>query len=129
MAESKRPRAPQPAADDVVEEIRPTDAVASVTDALAAPAAVAIAAPVDGLADADKTELISHEVSLINYLSPEVHEWKSVAVSMDFEVGAMDSERGIQFKQSQASTKVSAGVSWGFMGWFDLDSQYSQTRV
>jgi hypothetical protein len=83
----------------------------------------------DGLPDASQTQLVTEEVSLINYLSPEVHEWKSVAVSMDFEVGAMDSERGLQFRRTQGSVSLGGGGLWGFAGWFDMDAQQSSTSV
>ncbi|HSU12480.1 hypothetical protein [Longimicrobium sp.] len=84
----------------------------------------------DGLPDAEQTQLITEDVSLINFLSPEVHEWKNVAISMDFEVGAIDSERGVQFKQSQGTSKVQAGASfWGFGSWFNYDYQSQSTQV
>ena len=84
----------------------------------------------DGLPDASATQLITEDVSLINFLSPEVHEWKNVAISMDFEVGAIDSERGVQFRQSQGTSKVGGGASfWGFGGWFNYDYQGRSTSV
>ncbi|HEX6747717.1 MAG TPA: hypothetical protein VF092_10540 [Longimicrobium sp.] len=83
----------------------------------------------DGLPDAANTELVTEEVSLINFLSPEVHEWKSVAVSMDFEVGALDSERGVQFRQNQGSINMGGGSLWGFIGWFDMDAHSQTTSV
>jgi hypothetical protein len=84
----------------------------------------------DGVPDPAETQLITEEVSLINFMSPEVHEWKNVAISMDFEVGAIDSERGVQLKQSQGTSTSRGGASfWGFGGWFNYDSQYQQTTV
>lgn len=84
----------------------------------------------DGLPDAAETQLITEEVSLINFMSPEVHEWKNVAISMDFEVGAIDSERGVQFKQSQGSSTSRGGASfWGFGGWFSYEGQSQSTTV
>ena len=84
----------------------------------------------DGLPDADETQLITEDVSLINFLSPEVHEWKNVAISMDFEVGAIDSERGVQFRQSQGTSKVGGGASfWGFGSWFNYDYSGQSTSV
>jgi hypothetical protein len=84
----------------------------------------------DGLPDAASTQLITEDVSLINFISPEVHEWKNVAISMDFEVGAIDSERGVQFKQSQGTSRVGGGASfWGFGSWFNYDSRGQSTTV
>lgn len=88
----------------------------------------------DGLPVADDTELVTHEVSLINYVNPTVHEWSHVALSMDLSVGAIDNERGTTFSQRQQGGGVSgAGLFWGFLGWFSTssydNSQTSSTSV
>lgn len=82
----------------------------------------------DGLPDASKTKLIQHEVSLVSLVNPECHEWKRVAVSMDFAVGALDSERGMTFTQRQGSSSFRGGA-WAFGGWFDHSSQSSSVTV
>lgn len=82
----------------------------------------------DGLPVAEDTELLSSEVALINYLSPTVHEWKHVALSMDMSVGEMDNERGVTFTRVQREGNVTAtGLFWGFLGWFD--HKQSETRT
>jgi hypothetical protein len=85
----------------------------------------------DGLPVAADTELVSKEVSLINYVNPTVHEWSHVALSMDLSVGAMDNERGVQFSREQSRGSVGgSGLFWGFLGWFKTkestqDSSYT----
>lgn len=77
----------------------------------------------DGLPVAADTELVSHEVSLINYVNPTVHEWSHVALSMDLSVGAVDNERGVSFSQRQQGKGISGvGLLWGFLGWFSTSS-------
>jgi len=71
----------------------------------------------DGLPVAEATELVQHNVSLINYVAPTVHEWSHVALSMDLSVGAMDNDTGVTFEREQS---VSHGVgltgTFGFLG-------------
>lgn len=82
----------------------------------------------DGLPVAADTELISKEVSLINYVNPTVHEWSHVALSMDLSVGAMDNERGVQFSREQSSDSIGgAGLFWGFLGWFQTSESSSRS--
>lgn len=83
----------------------------------------------DGLPDAEKTELITNEVSLINFISPTVHEWKYMSLSMDLIVGAMDQESGMSFTQTQSSAGFSVSwFPWAFGGWFQTDVQYQNSR-
>ena len=78
----------------------------------------------DGLPNVENTTLIKNNVSLINFVNPTVHEWKSVSISMDMTVGAMDNESGMSFSAKQWKNNVHAvGLFWGFIGWFDTDSQ------
>lgn len=83
----------------------------------------------DGLPTIEDTQLISNDVSLINFVSPTVHEWKSVALSMDFSVGAIDKETGVQFNQTQHKTSISGGGLWGFLGWFSAQTSKSSVSV
>ncbi len=81
----------------------------------------------DGLPNASATELIQEEVSLINFVTPTVHEWSHVALSMDLSVGAMDNETGLSFDRKQTSGGVeSYGLFWGFVG-FGLHSSREST--
>ncbi|HEV7473878.1 MAG TPA: hypothetical protein VGN90_07505 [Pyrinomonadaceae bacterium] len=78
----------------------------------------------DGLPDVEATELIHNKISLINFVNPTVHEWKHVSLSMDLSVGAIDKESGMSFSAKQTSDGTHLyGLFWGFLGWFDTDSQ------
>ncbi len=82
----------------------------------------------DGLPRASATELVTEDVSLINFISPTVHEWKNVSLSMDLEVGRIDQETGYTFKSKQKETNTHAyGLFWGFVGWYDTDDKTTQT--
>jgi len=71
----------------------------------------------DGLPDADATQLVTKELSVLNFVTPTVHEWKHVALSMDLSVGAMDDETGVSYQVKQKSTSMgSAGLFFGFVG-------------
>lgn len=76
----------------------------------------------DGLPVAEKTELVTNKLSLLNFVRPAVHQWSDVALSMDFSVGAMDATSGLVFNKTQWSNNVSGSVFWGFGGWFQGDS-------
>jgi len=77
----------------------------------------------DGLPDISQTKLITENVSLLNFFTPTIHEWKNVSVSMDLSVGSFHSEQGLQFSQRQHSeSSVATGMFWGFLGWFDTDT-------
>lgn len=83
----------------------------------------------DGLPTIENTQLITNDVSLINFVAPTVHEWKSVALSMDLSVGAIDNETGFTFNRFQHSTSVGGGGIWGFLGWFDAQTATSNVNV
>ena len=73
----------------------------------------------DGLPDPESTQLISHDVSLINYINPTVHEWKHMALSMDLNVGALDLDKGVTFTRTQSSSsRVSGFGGLGILGLF-----------
>ncbi|HSS21103.1 MAG TPA: hypothetical protein VLL54_13600 [Pyrinomonadaceae bacterium] len=79
----------------------------------------------DGLPDVAQSTLTKSNVALINFVSPTVHEWKHVALSMDLSVGAMDNESGMSFNQTQIKSGGSGYYVWGFGGWFNADYQQS----
>ena len=71
----------------------------------------------DGLPQLDATQLVTQEVSLINYVRPTAHEWSHVALAMDLSVGAMDSEQGMTFSRTMSSSYLAnAGLFMGFLG-------------
>ena len=71
----------------------------------------------DGLPDADATQLVTNELSVLNFVTPTVHEWKHVALSMDMSVGAMDDETGVSYQVSQTTTSFGTyGLFFGFVG-------------
>jgi hypothetical protein len=76
----------------------------------------------DGLPVAEKTDLVTNKLSLLNFVRPAVHQWSDVALSMDFSVGAMDETRGLIFNKTQWSNNASGSYFWGFGGWFQGDS-------
>jgi hypothetical protein len=68
----------------------------------------------DGLPDVNRTRLIEEEVSLINFVTPTVHEWSHMALSMDLSVGQIDNESGLTFDRTQTSTtNADVGVLFG----------------
>lgn len=72
----------------------------------------------------DDSNLRKQNVSLINFVNPQAHEWKHVALSMDLNVGEMDNETGMTYNASQRNFSTSGtGLFWGFVGWF----QHSQS--
>jgi hypothetical protein len=71
----------------------------------------------DGLPDVDLTQLVSQELSVLNFVTPTVHEWKHVALSMDMTVGAMDDETGASYSVKQSSSSIgTAGLFFGIIG-------------
>jgi hypothetical protein len=84
----------------------------------------------DGIPDAGKTELITQDLSVLNFFMPTFHEWKNVSVSMDMIVGSFHQEQGLQFSQRQ-HTDVQGGVGgfWGFLGWYATDESTTQTNI
>jgi hypothetical protein len=77
----------------------------------------------DGLPDASQTVINKQDVSLLNFFTPTMHEWKNVSVSMDLSVSSFHQDQGLKFSQSQHSESVvETGLFWGFLGWFDSDT-------
>ncbi|MES2714537.1 MAG: hypothetical protein V4795_02150 [Pseudomonadota bacterium] len=62
-------------------------------------------------------DLIKQNLSVLNFITPSVHEWKYVAVSMDMSVGGMDSKTGMTFSNASFKTsRESKGLFFGFVG-------------
>ncbi|HMC17450.1 MAG TPA: hypothetical protein VKI18_17575 [Albitalea sp.] len=77
----------------------------------------------DGLPDASQTQLITNDLSVLNFVTPTVHEWKQVALSMDMNVGAMDDETGMSFNVTRDSFSTSNfGLFLGILGVGHLSS-------
>ncbi len=71
----------------------------------------------DGLPDVAQTRLVTNDLSVLNFVTPTVHEWKHVALSIDMSVGAMDDETGAQYTVSQSSTRAAnVGLFFGILG-------------
>lgn len=82
--------------------------------------------------DNQQSNLRTANVSVLNFFTPTIHEWKHVALSMDLSVGELDSSQGVKFSNRQASVRSNVGVHWGFFGWFasgGLEAGYSRTDV
>jgi hypothetical protein len=71
----------------------------------------------DGLPVPSATQLLTQNVSLINFVRPTAHQWSHVALRMDMTVGAVDSERGITVTSKSSSERAAnAGLFFGFLG-------------
>lgn len=71
----------------------------------------------DGEPNPAVTEVISTDLSVLNFFMPTIHEWKRVSLQMDLSVGAFSESNGVQFSAHQHSEGVSvAGLFWGFLG-------------
>ncbi|WP_404347656.1 hypothetical protein LG324_10395 [Phycicoccus jejuensis] len=71
----------------------------------------------DGLPVAADTELVSTDLSVLNFFMPTVHEWKRVALSMDLSCGAFNESDGLTFSAKQSGGGIGgAGLFWGFLG-------------
>jgi hypothetical protein len=78
----------------------------------------------DGMPIVSDDDLVSQEVSVLNYVTPTIHEWKHVALSMDLSMSSVSEERGIEFTREQrVITNHNYGLFWGFFGWTDTDDQ------
>ncbi len=81
----------------------------------------------DGLPVAEDTELVSTDLSVLNFFMPTVHEWKRVALSMDLSCGAFSESDGISFNARQSGGGFGgAGLLWGFLG---VNSTYDYERT
>lgn len=67
--------------------------------------------------DERKKDLITTEVSVLNYFMPTVHEWRRVALSMDLVVARFSSKDAFTFERKQGGTSSASGF-WGFLNWF-----------
>lgn len=83
----------------------------------------------DGEPDPAQTELVSTDLSVLNFFMPTIHEWKRVALSMDLSVGAFSESDGLTFHARQQGGGVGGvGLFWGFVGIgydYDYDNQQS----
>ena len=78
----------------------------------------------------DNSNLRKQNVSLINFVNPQAHEWKHVALSMDMSVGEMDNETGMTYNATQTNSSVStSGLLWGFVGWFQHSNTSRETSL
>ena len=64
-----------------------------------------------------KQDLITTDVSVLNYFMPTMHEWRRVALSMDLTVARFSSQDAFTFERKQGGTSRSTGF-WGFLNWF-----------
>ena len=71
----------------------------------------------DGLPVPSATQLVTENVSLINFVRPTAHQWSHVALRMDMTVGAVDNERGISVNSKTKSARATnVGLFFGFLG-------------
>lgn len=83
----------------------------------------------DGEPDPSQTQLVSTDLSVLNFFTPTIHEWKRVALSMDLSVGAFSESDGLTFNAEQQGGGVGGvGLFWGFVGLgydYNYDDQQS----
>jgi hypothetical protein len=82
----------------------------------------------DGRPDPSQTQLVTEEVSLVNFVPPSPHAWNQVAISMDMSVGEISSERGFTFQQKQTSANLGGGWFSAF-GWFGGGTSHNAATV
>lgn len=71
----------------------------------------------NGLPVPSATQLVTENVSLINFVRPTAHQWSHVALRMDMTVGAVDNERGISVESKTKSARATnVGLFFGFLG-------------
>jgi hypothetical protein len=71
----------------------------------------------DGQPVPAQTQLVSTDLSVLNFFMPTIHEWKRVVISMDLSVGAFNESDGMTFHAKQTSIGVgTVGLFWGFIG-------------
>lgn len=71
----------------------------------------------DGEPDPAQTEIVSTDLSVLNFFMPTIHEWKRVAIAMDLSVGAFNEKDGLTFRARQTADGLSTfGAFWGFVG-------------
>jgi hypothetical protein len=81
----------------------------------------------DGIPIATDEDLLTQEVSVLNYVAPTVHEWKHVALSMDLSISSISEDRGIEFSREQKTNVTNTGLLWGFIGWTKTDDKITKT--
>jgi hypothetical protein len=81
-----------------------------------------------GLPDASKTEVVTHDVSLLSLATPPLHEWKSVVVTMDLDVSEIDARAGITFKQTGGNLSLQFGGGFSGSGAVAFDSTSIDSR-
>jgi hypothetical protein len=82
----------------------------------------------DGEPDPSQTQLVSTDLSVLNFFTPTIHEWKRVALSMDLSVGAFSETDGLTFNAEQQGGGVGGvGLFWGFVG-LGYDYNYDDTQ-
>lgn len=83
----------------------------------------------DGEPDPSQTELVTTDLSVLNFFTPTIHEWKRVAISMDLSVGAFSESDGLTFNAEQSGGGVGGvGLFWGFLG-LAYDQNYDNSQA
>lgn len=84
----------------------------------------------DGLPVTASTQLVTNELSVLNFVTPTVHQWEQVNLSMDLTVGSFEAEQGLVFHRNQWDIAVHTyGLFWGFIGWTDTHNNSSDVDV
>ena len=81
----------------------------------------------DGLPSAEDTEVITQELSLLNFALPPLVKFDYVALSMKLRAESVDAKSGITFKQAGGTVGFGAG---GGAGWAaDLSLMFGSTSI
>jgi hypothetical protein len=62
-------------------------------------------------------DLITQKLSVLNFVTPTVHEFKYMALSMDMSISKLDQKTGMSFTSASLNTsRNQAGLHFGFVG-------------
>jgi hypothetical protein len=63
------------------------------------------------------TDLIKQQLSVLNFVTPTVHEFKYMALTMDLSIAKLDQKVGMSFTSASLNTsRNSSGLHFGFVG-------------
>lgn len=79
----------------------------------------------DGLPDVAATRLVTNDLSVLNFVTPTVHQWQHVSLSMDMSVGAMDEQTGLSFSVGTSSSGNNSNSLAGLIGLGNMSTSSS----
>ena len=79
----------------------------------------------DGLPNVAATRLVTNDLSVLNFVTPTVHQWQHVSLSMDMSVGAMDEQTGLSFSVGTSSSGNNGNSLAGLIGLGNMSTSSS----